>query len=187
MSQAPQEEAPKLDHAAPKWLKEYLESLRDFITRIQPIQGLGTSITQAPKGRAINANPGEGGSITADGTVGFQLVDASTEGQNKVRVILGTVKAGGTSWLPTGMTVGDDPSYVLDVGSDGYIVLIVTVDTDGIANSATIGDETTIPPDTATNGHLVLGTYGGESFAVTGAVGDQAYIHAGGEHHFFKP
>lgn len=187
MSQAPQEEAPKLEHACPRWLKDYLEELRQFVTRTQPISGLGTSVSQAPKGRSINATGGEGGT-TAPSVINFQLVNASSGGVNRIRVRQGIVKAGGTSWLPTGMSLGDSEPYILTVGSNGYIVLIVTVDADGIANSVTIGSYTTVPDDTDTNGHLVLGTYGtsGGVFSVTGAEGDQAYIHAGGEHHFWS-
>lgn len=186
MSQAPQEEAPKLDHACPRWLKDYLEDLRMFCTRIQPIAGLGTSVSQAPKGRAINATGSEG--ETTLEPVNFQLINASSGGTNRVRVRQGVVKAGGTSWIPSGMSPGDSEPYILTVGATGYIVLIVTVDADGITNSVTIGSYTVVPADTDTNGHLVLGTYGASAgvFSVTGAVGDQAYIHAGGEHHFWS-
>lgn len=187
MSQAPQEEAPKLDHACPRWLKDHLEELRKFITQIQPIAGLGTSVSQAPKGRSINASAGDG-TVSSDSIVNFALVNASSGGTNRVRVRQGIVKASGEAWLPTGMSLGDSEPYTLTVGTTGYVVLIVTVDADGIANSVTISDYTTVPDDTDSNGHLVLGTYGTDEgvFSVTGAVGDQAYIHAGGEHYFWR-
>ena len=185
----PQTEAPRLKHKAPRWFKEWCDSISEFVTASQPIAGFGTSISQLPKGRQIHS----AGGITAQGVatgVNFQGYDASTGGVAKIRVKSGVVTVfGGAAYIPTGMYIADTTPYIVNaVGTSGFVYLVMEVDGDGLFQSLTIGIGATVPVDTATIGIKVLVEYGTDSgqFFVTGAIGDQNYLHCGGYHAFWS-
>ncbi len=81
----------------------------------------------------------------------FQLTDATEAGTEKVNVRFGMVNA----ITPTVMDPVD--GQTITVTSDGYVVLTVTTDVDGIATSAVITVEASVPADTDTEGHIALG------------------------------
>lgn len=186
---AQQTPAPRVDHAMPAWLRDHLDSLAEYIEQRQPIAGLGVSMSQAPMGTVINAAPG--GGTTAVETIPFRVVNASVGGAQKVRVFFGAVSVPPQgSYVPAGMSPGDDPRFIFDVSGNGSAVLIVTVDAAGLVNSVTIGEIASGTPiiNTATTGHLVLGTWSttaGKFSVVSLEQGAQNYLHCGGSHYFW--
>jgi hypothetical protein len=180
-----------LEHAAPQWLKDHFEDLALFMEAIQPIDGFGVRIDQSPKGRMIHADGGTRAG-TAATAIPFELLDASDESDNKIRVRKGVVMEYGTAneWIPTGMFPGDDPTFVEDaVGTDGVVYLEITVDGDGDVLSLTIGVAATLPAATTTVGYKVLGHYATNDsvFSVLSEdIGSQNYLHCGGGHYFWS-
>lgn len=103
---------------------------------------------------------GGGGSPPEDPTAGsghpLQLLDASTDTGNKVRIVYGTV--GG--WVPSGMSLGDDPAYVLVASGTKIVYVIVTISsTTGDITSVTLSQGVSVPDDEATTFHQQLGSY----------------------------
>lgn len=82
----------------------------------------------------------------------FKLSDATVGTTLKVRVKFGMVN----SLTPTGMG-GTDPDLLLTVTATKYVVLDVETDIDGLAITATITLETTVPDATSTHGYIALG------------------------------
>lgn len=128
--------------------------------------------------------------------VAFEVLNASTASQHKIRVRFGTVTTSTGPWMPTGMSPGDSPEFIFNVGNNGYVALIVTVNSDDSeVNSVTIGE---LPIDeggegivenTETKGHLILGSFsttGGNFSVASENVGSQSYMCCGGLHYFFK-
>lgn len=115
--------------------------------------------------RADNVNSSEipsggGGSPPEDPSAGsghpLQLIDASTDTGNKVRIVYGTI--GGQ--VPAGMSPGDDPTYELTASGTKIVYAIVTISsTTGDITSVTLSQGTSVPDDTATTFHQQLGSY----------------------------
>lgn len=189
-SNAPQNPPPRVEFRLPRRLKAYHDALCDWLDAIQPVAGLGVSISQQPHGRVISAAGGAGGASGGSRVVSFQVTDASTESTKKVRIRLGTVKSDGSLWIPTGMFLGDTPPLIMDVvGTDGVVCLKMTVDGNGDTTAAEIYIGASQPSDGTTNGYWLLGTYAtdGDLFSVTSTnAEDQAHIFCGIEHHFAK-
>lgn len=143
-----------LDHGCPKWLAKYLESVRQYLVSITPIQGLGITITDQPGGKLFAASRDSGSAV--DETP-FDVLP-STPGH--VRVRWGTVNG----IPPAGMHPGDSPDFTLAVASGQYVLLKldVTFDADTSIWTATgvsiIAGALTAA--TNANAYLTLGSVG---------------------------
>ncbi|GEM_PF-1188597 len=125
---------------------------------------------------------------SAAGPVPFQVLDATDAGGPKVRVVFGTISpqgaalGGGVNAWPGGMTVGDDPQYILPVSGTGVVYLGVSVDTSAsyTITSLYIDQNAAIPNSDENNGYLLLSPYAvaSDNKSVTGlqpGVGNQTY------------
>lgn len=174
------------------WMRRLLSAL--ISDRARLAQGSGQEIPVDGQGRFFVIDAA-GGSVAAAVPVSFELLDVSTSVKKLIRVRQGVVNTPQGPWIPTGMTSGDAEPFVMEVGDAGFVVLIVTVNSGtGEVNSVTIGVKPVpgaglpIAVNTATVGHLVLGSFGvteGGAFVVKGAVGDQNYLHCGESHYFW--
>lgn len=128
----------------------------DYIDSIRPVSGIATMVADVPGGRAINAAPqgaGGGGNLEHP----FQLINESEVGSIKIRVRYGTLKG----IAPSGMSVGDDPTYVLSgLSSSGIIWLGLTRDTtSGAITSRYIDKGTVVPDNTSSDGYFQIGSW----------------------------
>lgn len=143
---------PKLPRGIGGW-RQFATEVLDYIERQSPIQGRGVKISEFPNGRMIEAEPG---SSSSSRTHPFQLSDASEGNAKKIRVRAGTING----VMPVGFSEGDSPTFVLNVGSKGFVYLIVTVDgTTFEINSRTVGTASAVPANTTTNFHQPCGNF----------------------------
>lgn len=88
----------------------------------------------------------------------FQGVDVTEPGSSSklLRVIYGTISGA----APTGMSLGDDPAYVLTASGSQIVYVCVTISsTTGAITSRTIGQAGTMPSDGATTFYCQLLSY----------------------------
>lgn len=96
-------------------------------------------------GSAVNFSPAR--------LVPFELIPS---GSNKVRVVASTL----AGEVPTGMSALDDPVYELTVAGDGVVYGVISyTESTGEITSRTLGHDATVPDDTATTTHVLLGAY----------------------------
>jgi hypothetical protein len=152
-----QDAPPKLDHPAPKWFVDKWEEMRQWMIAHRPVPGPGLLMTDAPGGgKVIHGGSGTGGVTISQHP--FQLIDASAEGETKLRVRFGTVNDA----IPTGMTEGDTPVYeTTDLGTNsGSIWLHITADmTTGLVSSVAIDWGASLPSNTSGNYYRRIGTF----------------------------
>jgi hypothetical protein len=119
-------------------------------------------ITNTPSGKLVKLKIGSGGAAASNHP--FHLEDASnpTDG-TQVRVYYGTVN----DTVPSGMSDGDDPPYILGVSGSGLVWLIVTTDSDGNVTSVSIDSGSTVPSDDDTHFYLEIGSFEVVGSAVT--------------------
>lgn len=128
-----------------------------FLRSITPRSGPGVLVKLTANGATFSgAGPGN---TTSEMTHPFQVVDASTETQAKVRVVFGQVH----SVTPT---IGGDP---LDADPDDppllnvengvvYLAVVLDADDDYAITSASIHCDGTLPDEDATHGYITLAT-----------------------------
>lgn len=110
----------------------------------------------------------------------FKLVKVRDGGTLKVRVLYGTVAGG----IPTGMSLGDDPPYLLTASGTQRIFLIVTThSTTGAVTSRTIGHNSSMPSNSDGTYYQEIGSYSvsGDDLSLGQAIGgSQAFELCGG-------
>lgn len=115
------------------------------------IQGLNNTISDADgQGKRIDVQSGSSGANATQ--FPFQLIDASKNGSTNIRIRYGTVNG----MDPAGMSVGDNPPYVLTgLGSSGrvWVELDFTVSS-GIfsATAASLDSGSDVPDDDLPDG-----------------------------------
>jgi hypothetical protein len=162
------------------------------------ITGLGFSSTNG-QDFAYNPPPQDAPPPSASSLVlnDFALYDA---GGGELGVDNGTVTDsaadGGTTWLPTGMTVGATrgsiDAYGIAVSVDGYAWLEITIDDDGsgtttgLITAVAIGVGATFPSNSLGLCYIPLGQYTVVSGVITVAnpkgVGSQLFVNCGGSY-----
>ena len=101
----------------------------------------------------------------------FQLVEASTESQKKIRVVYGTI----AGEMPTGFSEGDEPPYVLDVSGAGFVYAGITIDTAGQVTARWVDQGADVPANTDTDYHVEIGSFSVTSDPETLALAQARY------------
>ncbi len=160
-----------------------LNAIISYVRSITPTRGKGTLVKRTSAGTTIDAVTASTATVIQ---VPFQLVDATAFEDSayvtQVRIIFGTLQdtsSGGTSWIPTGMTEGDNPPYIIEVTGSGSVWLDVTFNTStGNVTSVAIDFGETQPSNSSGHSYFSLGTYqvneDENGVYVTGAKGDLA-------------
>lgn len=150
-----------------------LESLR--ITRV-----VGGTFRKLPGGTEIVVPAQAGGQVTQPHP--FQLIQTTGENPSSkyVRVVYGTVNGE----RPTGMSIGDEPPYVLELTeTSGVVYLGATISsTTFLINSLYIAQADELPEETDFEFYLELGSYSIADNVLTLAQSvttSLAYIRAG--------
>ena len=156
-----------------------LNSILAEIRRNKPLPGRGITVRQTGQGTAIDFAASIPRSTT---THPFQLLAASGQDPNAayVRVVYGTVNGE----RPDGMSVGDDPPYILELTNpSGVIFLGATLDDETFEiNSLWIDQDSEIPEETELEIYLEIGSYtlvDGRPIFAQSVTSSLAYIRAG--------
>jgi hypothetical protein len=110
----------------PKWFREVINRIFEILTAIQPLDGLGTDISETTGGRQISAFPGgKKGTGILSNDFDFQLLNASDAEGPKVLIRDGVVIGCNDDPIdPDGMPADD--SFVMPVADDDEIWLVIT-------------------------------------------------------------
>jgi hypothetical protein len=157
----------------PPWFQDLVDDIYDRITKVQPIDGLGTAISETETGRSIattGAGGGGGGaSVASDYT--FKMTDASdTADEGKVLILDGGIWGpnNGDIVYPDGMP-SEDTYQLVVTDNDEIWVGMTWTDTDPpIIISAWIDHGPATPDDDETTTYVTLG-YVSVEFGVAGS------------------
>jgi hypothetical protein len=139
---------------------ERLNAILAEIRRNRPRAGGGISVRQSGDGTYITlaAKRGKGGGASPTQHP-FQLLSVTENNTNKIRVRYGTING----VAPTGMSLGDDPPYLLTPnGTTGVVYAVATFDRSNIAAPATsrnLGLAALLPEDDENAAHLEIGSW----------------------------
>jgi len=154
-----------------KILRE-LESLR--IIKIA-----GGTVRKLPGGTEITVDTERGGSSPS--THPFQLTvvtNPTNPSEKQIRVRYGTIN----NVAPTGMSLGDDPPYLLTPsGTEGIIYAVVVFDRSDASCpilSRDLGMDDELPPDDQETAHIEIGSYvvDGQKITVAQAVSGSLFV-----------
>jgi hypothetical protein len=140
---------------------ERLNAILQEIKRSRPLPGRGISVRQEGYGVRIDAQAQTSQSaISSAPPHPFKLstvVDPETE-ETQIRVRYGTIDG----VAPTGMSLGDDPPYLLTPDAEsGVIYAVVTWDPDvgGPLLSRDLGQDEELPVDLDDTAHFEIGSW----------------------------
>jgi len=136
-----------------------LQLLADAVRANRVLPGTGIRITGSPNGTTVAVVVGRSAPPGSSSIQPFQLMVASTEGENPtpcIRVAASTLAGGSSADL--GFSEGDDPPYLL-TPSKGVLVGGITIDgTTGDVTSRWLNIESTMPEDDGTTFYVEIGT-----------------------------
>lgn len=139
---------------------ERLNAILQEIKRSRPLPGRGISVRQEGYGVRIDAQAQPSQPTTSVPQHPFKLsslVDPETEAQ-QIRVRYGTIDG----VAPTGMSLGDDPPYLLTPSTaTGVVYAVVTWDPEVGAPllSRDLGQAATLPADEDDTAHVEIGSW----------------------------
>lgn len=127
---------PKIDQGPP-WLQGAFNDLVDVVRSMWPVSSPECAVVDVPGGKSFfpAVRSGGNGDDAIVVTHPFKGIDASDDDGVKIRVVYGTV----LGLEPVGMSVGDDPQYVIGpLDASGRAWVGMTFDYDAMSNVATI-------------------------------------------------
>jgi hypothetical protein len=159
-----------------------LNTIVDLIKRVRVLPSSGVRVTETLQGTALAVVPARRGGSSAPNEHPFQLLQAVGEDPELIyaRIRYGTVN--GTT--PDGMTLGDDPPYVLELTEEtGHIYLGLTVDEETLLiNSLYIDQAAEMPEPGDFEAFLEIGSYSvteGSVSLAQAVTTSLAYLRAG--------
>lgn len=161
-------------------LAEHHNEVVDAILERTPLSFARGLISKLPHGFHLS---GRTVGSSSSPTHPLKLLDASEGETIKARILYGTIAGA----APSGMSLGDDPPYILTLtGEEGIIWAGITRDVGtGAITSRFFDHGVELPEDTESDGHIQIG-----SFVVTDGVlalaqavsGSQAHQYCGDAH-----
>jgi len=134
-----------------------LNTLSDAIRRVRVLPSAGVRVTETTNGVLLATRPGRGGSQRIEHP--FQLTAVRQNNANKIRVRYGTIQGA----APSGMSLGDDPPYLLTPsGSSGVVYAVVTFNRSEASTpitSRSLGVAGELPEDDIDKTHNEIGSW----------------------------
>jgi hypothetical protein len=137
-----------------------LNTIVDLIKRVRVLPSSGLRVTETTQGTALAVVPTRRGGSSSPDEHPFQLftvVDPETE-EIQIRIRYGTIDG----VAPTGMSLGDDPPYLLTPDTEsGVIYAVVTWDPEVGAPllSRDLGQAEELPEDEEGTAHVEIGSW----------------------------
>lgn len=157
-------EPPKLKSKLPKKLKEWVEEVRDWMVKAQPINGAGISVSETAKGRLFKVNAAEAQAMQAAALNPFNVSLATVSNVLKATVHPGYVA--GNSPTIGGTPINTTPAPQLTVTATGtryiYLKLTLTLTSAnsyvyrGVFSAAEILEGASVPADDKSGGFYYL-------------------------------
>jgi len=137
-----------------------LNTIVDLIKRVRVLPSSGVRVTETLQGTSLAVVPARRGGSSASNEHPFQLLQAVGDNPELtyIRVRYGTIDG----VAPTGMSLGDDPPYLLTPDTEsGVIYAVVTWDPEVGAPllSRDLGQAEELPEDEEGTAHVEIGSW----------------------------